>query len=192
MRFKDFIVEEALKRNYNDLIKNKSKNRLFDSIYFSLANKLGFKMLEEVQESTMKIENKEWNMWLNRYGYNTDGVVKKFLIYDQENKISYYFGEDGLLYTGNGNVFKLMPKEQSLKVYNNYKDFLSFVIKYTKENKKMVKQFMMIGYDKNYKYYLSTDGNFYYDDYISTVRKECTSEMNDKCQEYIESFEKMD
>ena len=89
MRFREFIVNEALRRNYNDLIKNKSENRLFDSIYFSLANKLGFKMLEEVQESTMKIDNQNWNMMLNRYGYNKDGVVKRFLSYDKNKKSLY-------------------------------------------------------------------------------------------------------
>ena len=191
MRFREFIVNEALRRNYNDLIKNKSESRLLDSIYFSLANKLGFKMLEEVQESTIKIDNQNWNMLLNRYGYNKDGIVKRFLLYDKNKKISLYFGEDGMLYSGNGNKFTLLSKDEFVEEYNEYKDFLEFVQKYVAENKKMVKQYMMIGYDNQNRYYLSTDGFFYYDN-NSFKRRKCTPEMVQHCQNYIETFEKMD
>ena len=45
-------------------------------------------------------------------------------------------------------------------------------------------------YDQN-RYYLSTDGSFYYDN-DSFKRRKCTPEMVQLCQKYIETFEKMD
>lgn len=190
MRFRDYIVKEAITRNYKEKILSQSTNPLVDMIYSSLSTKLGYKLIFEKQESTIDVPNKEWKTILDRYAYGRDDIPKRFLIYDSDKKCSYYFGENGMIYTGNGSNFTLAPILEHKEVYNKYGEFLSFATYYFETNKKMNKQYMLLGYNDKHRYYICTDSKFYYSLGENSKYKECTPKLNEYCYELVAKLEK--
>lgn len=190
MRFRDFIVNEAIERNYKEKILSQSISPLMDMIYCSLASKLGFKLITEKQESTVDIPNNDWKTWIGRYGYDNESISKQFLVYDSDNRCSYYFGENGMIYQGNGKNFTLVPILENKEIYNKYGEFLSFVSYYFETNKKSNKQYMLLGFDDKHRYYICTDSKFYYSNGESSNFKECTPKLINFCYKLVSNLEK--
>lgn len=190
MRFRDYIVNEAIERNYKEKILSQSTNPLMDMIYSSLASKLGYQLITEQQESTVKITNKDWKTLIDRYGHDKDGISKRYLEYDSDNKCSYYFGENGMIYKGNGKEFTLVPILENKDIYNKYGEFLSFVSYYFETNKKSSKQYLLLGFNNKHRYYFCSDSKFYYTLEGSSSYKECTPKLVNYCYELISKLDK--
>lgn len=185
MRFKDYIVNQAIERNYKDYVLLQNDNTVIDSIYSSLAKKLGFTMVDEIEVSSIKVNNK-WKNILSRYSYDKDLNPKRFLDYDTSNRRSIYFGENGKLFIGNGATFKDLDENDDY--YKKYNDFLNFAKKYFIENKKSKKQFLLIGYDDKHFYYLGNDLKYYYKIGHNSNYNLCSDRLNKICQEMTKNF----
>ena len=59
MRFKDFMVKNAIQRNYNDKILCKSDSSVLDMVYTNIADKLGYKLVSEEKVDAIKCHNKD-------------------------------------------------------------------------------------------------------------------------------------
>lgn len=190
MRFKDYIVKTAIQRNYKDKILANSDNSLLDNIYASLANKFGYKLIDEVKESDIKCHNKDWKRILTRYSYDKSNSPKRFLEYDVEDKTSYYFSEQGMIYKGKqGTTFELVSLLAKPNIYNKYSEFLEYVRYYFSKKTESSKQYLMLGYNDKHMYYVCTDGNFYFKFSESSPYKECTERLKRECLNLIEVLE---
>lgn len=190
MRFKDFIVNTAIKRNYKDKILSQSDNSVLDNVYTSISDKLGYKLLDVEKSSPIKCKNKDWERILTRYSYDNTDTPKRFLEYDVEDKTSYYFGENGLIYKGcAGKNFELVSMITKPKLYSKHSKFLDFVATYCVENQTVEKQFMLLGYNDKHRYYVCTDGKFYYKIDEQSSYQECSKNLHNHCLDLINTLE---
>ena len=162
MRFKDYIINKAIKISYDRIIKNKDSKILpIDNVFVSASKKLGYKILdEEVIKNHCPCENQEWKKILERTSYK-EGY--RFLEWNTEKKSSIYFNENGQLFFGvNGLRFDFISILQHNDLYEKYKDFLEFSRNYFKKAKTIKNQYLLLGIDKNDdRYYICSDNNFY-------------------------------
>ena len=160
MRFKDYIVDKAIKAGYNNVFAKEPDNGKIDNAILKVAKKLGYKIFDEI--TTIKkypCENKDWKKILDRYSYKT-GI--RFLEWDNDTRSSIYFDENGQLFFGIGGVkFNPVSLIEHHKLYAKHKDFLNFAREYYKNIIDEKRQYLMIGIEGNNRYYICSNGKCY-------------------------------
>lgn len=186
MRFRDFIVNQAIKTNYREKILNKCDNAVISSIYTKLSDNLGYKIMDMVLCKNRQCSHQEWAKILERFAYDKSTNPKRFLEYNTERRRSYYFSENGVLYTGiNGIDFEIVYPSDDKELYEKHRKFLDYAIIYYNHNVLKDKQYMMIGFNDKHRYYLCTDGKFYYTLGKGSYYKECTKRLNEYCTDLL-------
>ena len=191
MRFRDYIVNTAIKRNYKSILKSNFDNLTVDNIYVTLADKFGYK-INNVEKSKMPpCDNKVWEKILHRTTYDKNNDPKRFFEYDSVRKKSFYFSESGMLYTGIcGVTFLQVSPITEPELYKEHEEFLNYVKTYYKTAKPNDKQYVMLGYNDKHRYYICSDKNFYYTLSDKSSYQRCSEKMNDYCYSLMTNLEK--
>lgn len=186
MRYKDFVLKQAIKEAYNIYINNMTASKI-GQIYIRLSSKLGFKVVDEAIVSNIKPTSSTKNFVdkCERYKNEVNGKCYRYLDYNLSKRKTLYFDEDGNLYEydyhkyhSKESPYVFLPKEGNEDSYGTYEELLNFSKMYYKELKKNKIQYLMVGYDDKHYYYTGSDSKAYYKNSpLSTTYIECTPSL---------------
>jgi len=180
MRFKDFIVTNAIKSEFNRL-HNNIEPTVVQTVYKKLAEKLGSNIIETVKVKVdCECSDKRWKDIVNRK--ETNGF--RYLEWNKDNQMGIYFDAKGFLYQGlSPKTLMILSPITSFDTYEKHFDFLSYACEYYKASS-VTEKYFLVGINNNKSYFINEKGEGYYKQGVGDIVR-CPPDENEIVTKYL-------